>query len=339
MERRLIFHCLKDESFKEETKEIRWPLLENILESERLFPLFYDWAQRSPKIKERVPPALFSKIKQKYYETAARNALQVEETKKVLKQFQRLQIPVILHKGIFLGPILYQNIALRPMFDVDLLVPMEKIPDAEGCLKSMGFKQGDAKECWGNAFLSIDLHADIINTKRFRMLQKNPSARMQEIWKNAKPILLDGIPALTLSPEDQLIALCFHLAFNHRMEGLLWFSDLHRFLVRYKKEIDWEKVAKLSGEYENEKSVFYCLKYLSEKWRSPVPQKILDLFEPEKTGWMEKRLAKRIWKEKPPGNLGYFFSLAMIENGKMRRRYLWLTFFTLRWPQFLSAGK
>lgn len=255
-------------------------------------------------------------LQQAYYRTAAMSILQREELKKVLLHLKENHIPVILHKGIALVETVYKNPALRPMVDVDLIVPFDKLSETEACLKSFPFRDD---------FLFLDLHTDIINTKRFRLLQKKQSTRIMKMWQRAEPLDFEGVSTLVLSPEDFLIALCFHLAFNHRLCGPLWFSDIARFLECYKNKLSWKDLVQLAGDYENAKSVFYCLKYLNEKQGVAIPREVLNKLRPKKTGLVERSLVRRIWKGKSLGLLGFFFSLSLIENQKMRRRYLWLT--------------
>ncbi|MBI5298987.1 MAG: nucleotidyltransferase family protein [Deltaproteobacteria bacterium] len=260
-------------------------------------------------------------LQQTYYRTAAISILQREELKKVLLHLREHHIPVILHKGIALVETVYKNPALRPMVDVDLIVPFDKLSETEACLKSFPFRSD---------LLFLDLHTDIINTKRFGLLQKKPSARIMKMWQRAQKLDFEGIPTLVLSPEDFLIALCFHLAFNHRLCGPLWFSDIAHFLECYKDKLNWAELVQLAQDYENAKSVFYCLKYLNEKQCVAIPREALNKLSPKKTSLMERTLVGRIWKEKPLGRFGFFFSLSLIENQKMRRRYLWLTLTTPR---------
>ena len=151
------------------------------------------------------------------------------------------------------------------------------------------------------------------------------------MWEQTRPIDLDGITALALSPEDQLIALSIHLAFNHRLKGLLWFADLARLLKKFGATFNWDLLAERSREYESSRSVYYCLKYLEEKLDATSPEAVLAALKPANQGRLEKQLVKKVWEGKPLGRFGYFLSLSLLENKTVRRRYFWWTLLTNRY--------
>lgn len=296
-----------------------WTALAQTLGRERLAPLFHDWIGRFPKVAASVPKDFLEGIKYSYYQTAVRNTLLKEETKTLLQMLVQHRIPFILHKGIHLAETLYGSPALRPMTDVDLLVRHEDKERVNGLLRATKFNT-----------LIADLHTDIINTARFGFVQTEPSRRILRMWRGARPSVFENLPVRTLALEDQLIALCIHLAFNHRLEGLLWHADLVRFVRRFQGQLDWDEATALAGDYESGKSVYYCLKYLKDRWQAEIPMPILEKLKPRRRGWLERTMARRIWRGKPLGKLGYFFSLPQIENKKLRWSYFWLTLKSLK---------
>jgi hypothetical protein len=68
--------------------------------------------------------------------SALRNMRRCHELSKVLRILQNDGIPVIVLKGAALAEVVYGNIALRSMSDVDLLVK-------KGSIKSRGKTAGD----------------------------------------------------------------------------------------------------------------------------------------------------------------------------------------------------
>ncbi|MBI4124636.1 MAG: nucleotidyltransferase family protein [Deltaproteobacteria bacterium] len=314
MEDRLLSQCVGDKIPEAIPAGIDWARLGEKLKGERLAPLFHSWIGRSPKALSSVPENFLEELKKSCYLTALRNTRMKEEMKSLLRLLTEQNIPVILHKGIHQAETLYGDISLRPMDDADFLIRHEDFDRVQTLLQPLKFST-----------LLPDWHTDILNTKRFGMVQTGPSRRILGMWQRARTIQYEGIPARTLSPEDQLIALCIHLAFNHRLEGLIWHADLVRFLKRYRDDIDWNRATQLAVEYENAKSVYYCLKYLGDKWNANIPPDILAALKPKRPGWLEKKMVSLLWKGKNVGKWDYFFSLGLLEGKKTRRRYFWLT--------------
>jgi hypothetical protein len=72
---------------------------------------------------------------QRYYRLSAISSLYREAAlRKLLGGFNACGIPVILLKGCYLGRFVYKDPALRPMDDVDVLVPGAGVEDHPGVL-------------------------------------------------------------------------------------------------------------------------------------------------------------------------------------------------------------
>lgn len=325
--KRLFFRCIRGERPDCVPEDTDWSTLEGLIREHACESLFYGWLKGMPEVMKKFPSGFLDNLLQNYRETGARNALRRELLKEVLQHLALCQVPVILHKGILFADWIYQNIAMRPMGDVDLLVPFDSLPTAEACLRENGFRQDTGGEAWHKGALSVDLHTDIINTRRWRSLQNGPGLRMGRMWERARPVDFEGFRVFALSPEDQLIALCVHLAFNHRLHGWIRFADLARLLQRWTENPDWDLLVGLAREHENSKSLFYCLKFLADKLEMAIPPEVLRALKPVKQGFLERQLLRRIWKGKPLDRFNYFLSLALIEDKKMRRRYFWNSLF------------
>ncbi len=77
-----------------------------------------------------IPSAAWEQLKASYYRTAAQNTLLFRELERILAEFERMQIPVILLKGAALAQTIYPDPALRPMSDLDLLVHPDDLTSA-----------------------------------------------------------------------------------------------------------------------------------------------------------------------------------------------------------------
>jgi len=72
-----------------------------------------------------VPSNVLKRLRESYLQSSARNLRLYHQLGKLLLILQREDIPVILLKGAHLAEIVYGNIAVRPMADIDLLVRQE----------------------------------------------------------------------------------------------------------------------------------------------------------------------------------------------------------------------
>lgn len=148
----------------------------------------------------------------------------------VLETAQTLGVPVILLKGIHLIHTVYACSSLRPLSDMDLLVPPEDAPRLVTSLAAQGYlspphagfslrEDREVRLLRGQPFtVALDLHTDLNRPTRHHGFP------MGMMWKRAVPV--SGVPnALGLAPADQLVFLCAH-AVPHAFGQLIWLHDI-----------------------------------------------------------------------------------------------------------------
>ena len=86
-----------------------------------------------------ITASIVQRLREIYLRSAWENTRLYHELSKVLSLLQNDGIPVIVLKGAALAETAYQNIALRPMGDVDLLVKKEDLYRTEITLLSLGY--------------------------------------------------------------------------------------------------------------------------------------------------------------------------------------------------------
>ncbi|MFB0564680.1 MAG: nucleotidyltransferase family protein, partial [Candidatus Aminicenantaceae bacterium] len=90
-----------------------------------------------------VPSTIIEELKNDYYQNAAKNTLLFEELGKFLGALKKSELQVIVLKGAALASIVYGNLALRPMSDVDLLVKKEDLLGVDEQLRMFGYRPLD----------------------------------------------------------------------------------------------------------------------------------------------------------------------------------------------------
>ena len=216
---------------------------ESILQSairHRLAPLLYKAVKRYPAAD--VPPSVLHRLRQLYYHGAACNMRIYRELAQVLRAFDAAGIPVILLKGAFLAEFVYENIALRPMGDIDLLLQKADLLRAHEVLlengysnspKNMGNAIGHLPPYMNNNGITIEIHYTIFNPP---FLETDVAG----LWERARAVHIQGAPARALCPEDLLLHLSVHAALDHGFEnGPLALFDMARVVERYRRELPW----------------------------------------------------------------------------------------------------
>jgi len=86
-----------------------------------------------------VPASAMEKLQLVYLQSSARNMHLYQELGKILERLRHDSIQVIALKGVHVAAAVYQNIALRPMEDIDLLVKQTDLLRAQEILVKQGY--------------------------------------------------------------------------------------------------------------------------------------------------------------------------------------------------------
>jgi len=290
----LLLYCLGIE-----TDEIRAAKLEQLSNSDwdeviqqsvrhRVAPLLYH-RFRTTGTSVRIPIRVMQRLREIYFHSAARNIRLYNELGKVLKSLTSAGIEVIVLKGAALASIVYQNITLRPMNDIDLLVRKNDLCVAQEKIMRLGYQPRE------EIFLSkwhekkshlIEIHppplyGEFTNIEvHLHLLYGNINSNTftDEVWKTAQGWNIEGVDVFILSPEHLLHYLCTHLE-RHKTMGdfcLHWLCDIAETMRFYEKEINWEYLLQSSKKYRIKEPVYQNL-YLAKKYLgAPIPANVFN---------------------------------------------------------------
>jgi hypothetical protein len=271
--RELLLNCLADNkpgatlTWLHNLTDGDWDNLVQTALSHSLAPLLYH-SLRPLFAGPAVPQAVQQRLKEAYFLSAARNMRIYRDLLKILRSFNAAGVSVILLKGVHLAEIVYGNIALRPMGDVDLLVKDVDLLRAHEMLVAQGYAapHSNMGNTLGNLPHYIKTNSPIIEI-HYNIVGLPFSRRfaVEELWERARPVAIQGVDTLTLCPEDLLLHLCVHTAIDHGFEnGLMPFFDIARTIDHYRNEIDWNMLLHRAGQW-GLRSCVYLVLSLSKK--------------------------------------------------------------------------
>ena len=170
----------------------------------------------------------------------------------ILGAFQRASIDTIVLKGAAVAWTIYPSPALRPMNDVDLLVPPAAARPAQLLLRQMRFEaQVDGRRFGRNAHhlpiasrsqngvtISVEIHRDALSR------DTRSSISITNLTEPARVFSLSGTQACALGHIDALRHLTHHLlepSWGGRLR-LIGLVDLFRYGVTFNETIDWDRL-------------------------------------------------------------------------------------------------
>ncbi len=272
-----------------------------------LGPLLYQRLLREPGRGVKVPDETAQLLKQTYYQSLTHNSLIFHSLGQALDGLRAAGIRVLILKGAYLAGQIYEDIGLRTMSDVDLLVPSEQVQPAFGLLQSLGFEapRPYSSEADGDLHfhapllvrggLEIELHWNLV-------LQSGPvSIDILRLWGRAVSITLENGPVWSLAPEDLLLYLCVHAAYGHEFYAQLRsLVDIAEVLRHFRASLDWDFALATAREWRAGRGVFLALKLAIELLGADIPTAALAGLKPP--DWTPQALVwarERLFREEP----------------------------------------
>ena len=269
--------------------------------------------------------------------TAVHNLLLRQELRKTLEALRQSGIPALALKGVVMAYTIYPDPSLRPMADLDLLVPPAKRAEAVLILRTLGYEYPEAV-----LTMRRDPNRCLSQVKEFApplRLRTSPALvevhsqlecseplfpmSMQEYWSRSILVDLKGLTVRTLCPEDFLFHLCLHQSSWHRFEkGLLPLVDL-KLLLDSRPDWNWAGIVKRSLRCGCATWMYLTLELARDLVGAPVPESFFQaLPRPRDLPLLRPLAEEQIWSAQSGQSVtpGFLPSLLAERSWRSRAR-------------------
>ncbi|MDQ0217471.1 Renal dipeptidase [Peribacillus cavernae] len=231
--------------------DIDWDLFIAQTKHHRVYPIL------NTKIKlldeDLIPPFVFQYLNQQYKKNTFQMLHLSAEMEQVCKLFSQEGIRTLFLKGPVLAQELYGDISLRTSSDVDFLIPIQELEQAEELLVKLGYEKDDYIETVLNDWRWRHHHVTYFHPyKRIKLevhwrLNPGPGKEptFNELWERKSRSTLTSSPIYLLGREDLFLFLVSHGA-RHGWSRLRWLIDIKQLM---KQEVKWETAYKLLKSY------------------------------------------------------------------------------------------
>ena len=166
-------------------------------------------------------------------------------------------IETLATKGLVLANVYYDNPALRPMSDIDIMVPEHRAMEAFAALSGSGWSEPAAAHWgWRRQAMMVIAHAAALRHDRYGELdlhwrlspESGGAASGAIFWRHAISFEFAGTRMLRLDPAHMLLHIVTHGLRPNQLPPLRWVADAAMVLRRDGASLDWQRLFGLARD-------------------------------------------------------------------------------------------
>jgi hypothetical protein len=224
-----------------------------------------------------------------YAANAARNLRLRDELRDIAAVVHADHQQLLVLKGMHLAWAVYDDPGARQIADIDLLVPRDNLARVAHLFARCGYtaqtpytldpalfqQQLHLPPLVQQGRAAIEVHWNITPPRQIYSI--DPGG----LWQRAVPVSLGDTRILGLCPEDLVLYVCFHAAYQHEFEfGLRPFCDIAKIIQRYQPQLVWPDVVMRAQAWRWTRGVFLALKLARDLLGAAVPTTALQELRP-----------------------------------------------------------
>ncbi|HSH02531.1 MAG TPA: nucleotidyltransferase family protein [Anaerolineae bacterium] len=276
-------------------------------------------------------------LQQDYTYTAWRNLTIFQELTQIVTKLQEVNIPCLILKGAGLAEPIYNNIALRPLGDLDLLVPHQHVPQALSLVAELDFQQTHVEPRPGfyltfeneivlhkqkQLTIWLELHWSLFNLPYYQ-----EKIDMDWFWQTAQDNTVQKTDVQLLGTEATLLHLCSHIVLHHQGDELHWLHDIAEVIYAYHEQIDWDLLLNKAQQYDLLFPLQQVLPVLKNDWSAPIPLSVLDTLNSLSLSPMEEKVISWLTAEDRSLHLRVWEDIASMPSWSHRWQYIFAYLF------------
>lgn len=256
-----------------------WQALLKMVRQHRLGPMLH-WQLGQAHAHLTIPPEYQAEWARSHQKSTLRNLLLQRELLLVHQIFKKAGIPYMALKGAYLAYHAYPNPALRPMRDLDILVPKDQVLKAYQVLLNAGMVRMDGFQGTPEVVMALHRHLPPLRSAsgqvdvelHCRLFHHESEGLPQPDLSDARGFW-DRITSAPIAnqavsfepPTELLLHMIVHAVYDHQFNnGPLLLSDL-AFLLRT-QTIDWPLFWSLAQQGQQTRGCLLALKLTQRYW-------------------------------------------------------------------------
>lgn len=266
----------------------------------RLIPLLYK-RLRKFGVRKKILNLFAGIYRMSWY----KNRVLLYNASQVIQSLSDKGIPSMLLKGGALSILYYKDYAVRPTWDIDLMVRIDEVLEVHELLKKSGwlpvplnnpvhehlkyrhaalYRNADGKE--------LDLHWHILRECSSKIAD-------EDFWNHAQKIELHQTPVYVLGAADQLFHVLIHGAQWSTVPTFRWVPDAMVIIDNDGCAVSWNRLIKLAKMHYLLENIRETLSFLKDNFDANIPDDILtELYKTKPTRFEQIEFKYRSQKPK-----------------------------------------
>jgi hypothetical protein len=237
---------------------------------------------RTERLQIPLPPNVRARLRGILQTHTARNLNMLGQFNVLAHALQEQGVDFMPMKGVHLCVNLYENIGERATWDIDLLVPLGDIRRALKVIEQAGYRTSRPFDLdlevrnyhHVPAFVKkgappLEIHWTLLNPR----FQNGLS--WQELWERSVPATVGEAEVRVFSPEDLLVYLSAHVAYQHiYINSVRSLYDIKLLVQREPENLDWGAITARSRTWGLANSVYLTLRLTDDLLGCPLPDSV-----------------------------------------------------------------
>lgn len=232
-----------------------------------------------------VPEPVIGTLRERSHRNTQQVLAKTAELVRIVKRFEQNHIRILPFKGPVLALQVYDDLGSRHVGDLDIMVPLDRVKEAENLLVQQGYKRTNpdfhltrkqyAAYVRNNhhfGYFCKDRRIKVELHWRFGSNRYLFPLRFNDLWRNRQTVRLGGADMASLSLEHTILLLCAHGAV-HAWFRLFWLNDIARIVIK-NHSIDWNMLMRHAEQLGISRMVAEGAILANQLLGSPLPEPI-----------------------------------------------------------------
>lgn len=233
------------------------------------------------------------RLKGIYRQAWIKNQQLFYKTANVLKVLQNGGIKTVVLKGIALTELIYKNYGIRPMSDMDILVPYQEAQKAIEILKKAGFAVESEHLLehnleYGRSIAFADADGTEIDLHWYAFVNSLGNVQKNDFWDHLIPVEISGVKTYSLNHTDNLLHAIVHGIRKNPEPPIRWVADSMKIIESADVKIDWQRLISYASKFRVFLQVKKALTYLKNHFDAKIPEHIIDQMEKYEPSYVER---------------------------------------------------